>query len=754
VPILNETAFEVAVVPAPNPQGGGVMMIVKGIFDVAPNALIGPLAYRAGPTSEASSLPGLLSAEIAAQSTIPGTCDYPSDFVPFKPFADVVVKASVEGGAPTRRVTLRVGALVKLLEHRGGTPFLVSFAPRSGPTAEHLAASGTYDAAWRARRWPWFPEDFDWTTFQSAPEDQRVRGYLRGDELVQLDGHSGAPLRTNLPRLRPRGFLRRHGLPTSPAVRASVEEIPLVLDTLVLDADHHRLALVWRGHLVGAKADERAAYLLASESLDSEAAPLATFAAADRWNPLPSETPRLEDEGIDSDDDIETLAEEPVVPGAQADAPGEQAEVADALRLLREARVSEEILAKAEHATTLASLAALLEAALPKLETASLDEAAHLARAREFLCAHGADPALLERDAPPPSEPSSPHERLTREDVLARVCAGDSLAGADLRKLDLSGATLPFALLDGAKLDGADLSGADLTGADLSGASLRDARAVRTCFDGVLALGADFTGIVAERATFVGASLTHIRLPHANLTGARFDDADLGKALLTGAVLEGASLVRSDCDGAELQLAQLAGADATGASFRKADLTGAQAKGARLVGTNLTGSVLDRANFEAVDAADSRLEDARGVGVCFSGAKLARARAGHGAAFPSADFSGAHADDSNWSDAALERANFEDASLARALFRGAQLEGANLHRSKLMQADFSRAQLAHSMLTKVNAYQGRFPDADLRNADCRASNFYESEFWQAETEGARFDRSLLAGTKLAPEETP
>jgi uncharacterized protein YjbI with pentapeptide repeats len=51
----------------------------------------------------------------------------------------------------------------------------------------------------------------------------------------------------------------------------------------------------------------------------------------------------------------------------------------------------------------------------------------------------------------------------------------------------------------------------------------------------------------------------------------------------------------------------------------------------------------------------------------------------------------------------------------------------------------------------VNAFQGRFPNADLGEADCRGSNFYESEFWQANTRGARFDRSILAGTKLEPE---
>ena len=42
--------------------------------------------------------------------------------------------------------------------------------------------AGTYDAAWEADRHPLLPEDFDPAFWQSAPEDQIVRPYLRGDE--------------------------------------------------------------------------------------------------------------------------------------------------------------------------------------------------------------------------------------------------------------------------------------------------------------------------------------------------------------------------------------------------------------------------------------------------------------------------------------------------------------------------------------------------------------------------------------------
>ena len=74
---------------------------------------------------------------------------------------------------------------------------------------------------------------------------------------------------------------------------------------------------------------------------------------------------------------------------------------------------------------------------------------------------------------------------MTREEVEAKVKAGESLrgaylvganlVGADLRSADLRSADLWGADLRGANLRGADLWGADLRSADLWGADLRSA---------------------------------------------------------------------------------------------------------------------------------------------------------------------------------------------------------------------------------------------------------------------------------------
>jgi hypothetical protein len=87
------------------------------------------------------------------------------------------------------------------------------------------------------------PEEFDFRYFQSAPEDQWVRG-LRGDEWIVIDG-----VHPTLPRLRmrlpgPRVVARLHGL--EPFGVDAGEEMVLLPDVLRIDGDEQRVTLTFR----------------------------------------------------------------------------------------------------------------------------------------------------------------------------------------------------------------------------------------------------------------------------------------------------------------------------------------------------------------------------------------------------------------------------------------------------------------------------------------------------------------------------
>lgn len=101
--------------------------------------------------------------------------------------------------------------------------------------------AGTYDQQWMDDESPFWPGDFDYRYFQAAPPDQQIP-YLTGGEDVILknltpDGH----LQFRLPRQSmPVWFIPYQG--KDARVDAS-------LDTIVIEPDDNRFALVWRAVL-------------------------------------------------------------------------------------------------------------------------------------------------------------------------------------------------------------------------------------------------------------------------------------------------------------------------------------------------------------------------------------------------------------------------------------------------------------------------------------------------------------------------
>ena len=106
-----------------------------------------------------------------------------------------------------------------------------------------LARLGTYDERWQQERAPALPLDFSFRSYNAAPDDQQVEGYLRGDEAVEVTNLTrDGRLAFRLPGIRPAvSVLRRN----SPRIISLV----MNLDTVGLRLEEQRLALVWRGGL-------------------------------------------------------------------------------------------------------------------------------------------------------------------------------------------------------------------------------------------------------------------------------------------------------------------------------------------------------------------------------------------------------------------------------------------------------------------------------------------------------------------------
>src|SRR5262249_39728748 len=85
-------------------------------------------------------------------------------------------------------------------------------------------------------------DSLDWARFQAAPPAQQL-AFLRGDEPFAISGLSARHpiIEGALPGILGRAFARWKD--------ERFEEVPLRLDTVVIDVDARRLALGWRGAL-------------------------------------------------------------------------------------------------------------------------------------------------------------------------------------------------------------------------------------------------------------------------------------------------------------------------------------------------------------------------------------------------------------------------------------------------------------------------------------------------------------------------
>lgn len=128
---------------------------------------------------------------------------------------------------------------------------------------------GSYDGDYMEKRWPWFPEDFDWGYFNAASEDMQYDGYLVGDEKLEFENlHATiSEYRSQLPGVTPRCFLHEH------EGGEEFREVEMNLDTLWVDMDSEILSLVWRGVAEIKSYDfrELSHVYLASESLNDSA---------------------------------------------------------------------------------------------------------------------------------------------------------------------------------------------------------------------------------------------------------------------------------------------------------------------------------------------------------------------------------------------------------------------------------------------------------------------------------------------------
>lgn len=774
-----------------SPKKTVASFFIKSTFKLQPD-------HSAIPVEEE---PDLVTGDIFYEEDDSRSLYYSSDFVPFKPRADVVVvgKCHAPKGTkvPAREVTIEVGSKTKTINvfgnrywkkfHLGTSasdpePFteidlcyensfgghgykknpvgkgigkietengkklcllpnilrpdqqLISKNSRPEPVgfgalhhnwAQRMALVGTYSKSYAKKRWPCFPEDFDWGFFNSAPKDQQVEGYMRGDETLLFKNlhHEHPEYRSALPGLRALCFLEEMGNNDQPG---NLRRVPLNLDTAWIDMENEKLVLVWRGltEVKSPKLKEFNSVFVLTEPLSEPDHDLQHYRELMQETIAREEAEFAIEERPSVDVDAIMKKEMAVLDAEAAQAEkefadleaGSAADEAKHLKLVREqmgddASLLDKILSQPP--ANVIPLSAImpqveaLRAERPDLAAQWEESLKDAGNAEQEMSAMDAEEA--EFDAEMAQEPA-----LTREAFIAKVKSGEGFEKADLSELDLS------------KLD---LSGINLAGARMNKVDLSDSN--------------------LSRAILKKADLSQSNLSGANLEGAVLDDVRLGGAICANTIFRSVSIEGADFSGLVLKDADFSNACGEYADFSVADLTGAVFVEAKLPRSDFDGCQLTGTDFRKAEIRDAEFANVQAQKINMESADITGLRSGEASDFREANIRFTRAAGSMWEGCVLDKADFTQAVLTGAQFVDASLNEANFDRVDAEGVNFEDANLEHAWLSNANFLRASFERTNLSKAKLYGSNMYEAGFLDVVIDGADFRASNLKGTLLA-----
>ncbi len=679
-------------------------------------------------------------------------------------------------------------------------PEPVGFGPLGRMWNARKAKMGSFTGNYTETRWPWFPEDFDWSHFNAAPEDMQLEGYLRGDEELFVENlhpvHSQYGFR--LPGLRVRCFINR--LAGSDTAETVFVEVPMNLDTLWVDMEAEKVVLVWRGWTQALSEDHREVqdFFILSEPLKQSPASIEECHRQFLTRQVEEDTALA----VESEEPVEIKmhAEETAASGAS----GREKPAIDPtnLQLKANALLSQmgidldslppEI--REKQSRFISNLAGANPEKVVELERQELHT-----QMREAFAKLDIDPDHL-----PPLSSKAKAEQIRFMNALGIKPAGVA-ADPELRRLwAMMGAVMPKMGIDlenldplieqarkqqkrlkkqhgieaedteatkeresipltrelireraargdsfaGEDLHGLDLSGLELKGLDFSGANISSASLAAAHLQASILAGADMTGTDLSETDLTGANLADADLSRTKLEKAVLKDADL-----TGCTLIGSTLSEAVLTDAVFERAQMAGAildqvEATDANFSQADLTEGSFHKSKCSRADFSKAVLDRADFHGADLREASLDGAIGRKINLTEADLTELRASEGCDFTEGILWNAHGAGSIWDKANLTGSDFRGSQMEGATFTGACLKHADLSATDMRFSRFNKAKLQNAKLVQMNLFQGSLEKADLSGADLSGSNMYGVEFLDAVIDGIHLNGTNLRMSKL------
>lgn len=520
-------------------------------------------------------------------------------------------------------------------------PILAGFGPVPSSWPQCMCKTGTYDEKWFKWRWPWFPENFDWSFYNSALSDQQLSKQLKGNEKLRfVNLHPNHQIYDSaLPETRVRCFY-------VPVIGAPIGfvEVPMILDTLWVDMDAEKLVLVWRG-VVDIRSEslgENDQLLVISEPLATPPRSIAYYErlCMEKSKRLKEEihNPRKEEPKATSATELHTTDDDVT----NTDNSNLNVDSFDrmAMDVLNQEPESESV-------------------------------------CREWCLAHftgGGNFDGLD---------------LSGVDLSDSLLEGASFQGAILvdacfRRANLSSVNFTDAILNGTDFTDADLHMAVLTNSDVV-----SSRLVRANLNQAIIDYADFTHALFRYANLESCQGFKVILSHANLFGANLKHSVLPEADLSGSVLH-----MSDFTDASLVQASIEGAVGFPIQAERANLTQLRASNA----------ILWQSNFRNVIAPQSIWQEAQLKDADFSGADLTGAEF-EGASLPAANFTCAVLRKARMVNANLYQAQMLNCDLFNSSLEKSDLTSANLSWSNLYGVEILDTKMDKINLNSANIKQ-------------------------------------------------
>jgi len=688
-------------------------------------------------------------------------------------------------------------------------PEPAGFGPLGPDWQQRSVKLGTYDQKWLETRWPWFPEDMDWTYFNAAQEDQQIAGYFTGDEKVVIENMHPecVKIETTLPGLRMRCFIEKHA-----EGKEIFKELKSRLDTIWLFPEQEMGALIWRAtiEIKDEDATDISAVVIGHELFADEERPLEyyrqlLYMEAIEEPELPEPLEEVETETIKRPEQPK-VKEPEIDPETQAMIKELEEKIAASekalMNELKESGIDIEQLMKALPVAAGVTIPAVTETpgelSLQDLEKKLARGEAELQKIFKDM---GTDPNRL-MEALEQKEPLSTKELIEKmqeagindpetekyllemekeqeeaEREITALLEEDEKREAELRKEEppekeeakeglepeieesLTREKVVEDFNNGKSFAEKDLAELDLSDLDFSRIDLRGA-----ILENIDFAGTNLTGAILSGAVLAGASLLRATLTSAKMDGCNLNRVQGHQANMSHADLRGADMTESDfsqgnfekacMDNAILENSKLEGARFEGASaqwtvFTAANLQKTDFREADVTRADFTDADIQDANFAETEAHSATFEGATGKFVNFEKADLRESRADESTFLERANFQKADLSEANWEGANLTSSILRFATLNMTDFSSCNLPGSDFYRAVAKKAKFSKADLTDANMTSINLFRGDLTKAKLIRTDLKGSNLFEVEFLRATVKNANFQDANLKRTKLA-----